>query len=309
MVLLPYIEQTQVAAVVQNLVEHCCSGLIRANKHLIADLSVNKYALLSAEDGGLFDLYQLPVRIGKVLGWAATAMLLAPTVEQYTQAKDHFSKLLILILDHYRGSIVAISDAQAPSWALALSSAATIGLQEEAEQLAGHIFYSLLECRGKLARWNISSEQVLSYLIARASNDVSQSAELVECPIETLAVLLRTANVLGLEEVFDQDLWKLDGLSFTAYLPSSYLNFGDSIMKGGQNLFWSIGHDVFRTSDFIASWPFLTNAPKDRLVAAVAIGASLLLQDRVPWFLFEENYLTDWSTEINSQNALLNQPY
>jgi hypothetical protein len=100
-------------------------------------------------------------------------------------------------------------------------------------------------------------------------------------------VLLKAAVQLGLGEVFDESFWKIDGLSFSAYLPADYVQFGDRLMEGGENLVWSIGYDVFKTADFVASWPALKTSPQTPLVASLAIAASLLYPDRQAWFLLE----------------------
>lgn len=283
--LLPYVESETVAASAQRLVNQSCFALLKANASLIEDLSGDRYALLSDQGVGLGDLYQLPLRIAKVLGWAAAATVICQDDADRGEADVQFATLLRLILDHYCGSIVALSDAQAPFWCVTLARARKLGLLDDGEQLAGLIFRSLVECGGKLARCDLPPERALDYLLARHNDDYSDCPDLVERPVETLTVLLKAAALFGLEEIFDESLWKIDGIDFLAYMPDSYLHFCAPTMEGGQNLFWSIGHDVFRTSDFAATWPHSAPNPQSTLVATLAVLASLLYPDRQPWFL------------------------
>lgn len=285
-VLLPYVE-SEAAASARRLLNQTCSALLKANASLIADLSADRYALLSDRGGGLGDLYQLPLRVAKVLGWAAAATLICQEDSDRAEAETQFGTLLSLVLELYGGSVVALSDAQAPFWCVALSRAAKLGFLEAGEQLAGFVFHSLVQCAGNLARWDLPPESALDYLLARRNNDYSACTDLVERPLETLTVLLRASRLFGLDETFDQSLWKIDGLHFSAYIPSDYLRFNSMQMEGGQNLVWSIGHDVFKIGDLSASWPPAMSNPKSPLVAALAVVASLLYPDRQPWFLFE----------------------
>lgn len=287
--LLPHVhmEPQTVTSSAWRLLELCSTELISANALLLEDCTENEYALLSRRGGGLTDLYQLPIRIAKILGWAAASIAICQDIGKRNQAEKQFSDLLKFVLERYSGSVVALCDSQAPYWALALSYAAKLGLEEESEQLAGLIFFSLIECKGKLAKFDIAPDRVLEYLLARGNGDFSNCLELVERPIESLTVLLRAGMTLGLHDTFDYSLWKLDGLPFGAYLPSAYNQFSDPIMRGGQSLVWNIGQDVFRTGDFRASWPPSTPYPETPLIAALAVIASLILPDRVAWFTLE----------------------
>jgi hypothetical protein len=124
----------------------------------------------------------------------------------------------------------------------------------------------------------------LDYLRARNAKDFSSCLDLVERPIETLTVLLGIGRVLNLQEVFDDSLWKLDGVSFSAYVPDDYRQYGLPLMEAGENLIWTVGHDVFRCSDHAANWGSVPEPPND-LISDLAVVSCLLREDRVPWFL------------------------
>jgi hypothetical protein len=285
--LLPSVQQLVVANTAQRLLDHACSTLIDAITALTRDLDSNKYALISDRRVLFSELHELPLRLTKVLGWASAATFLCRDDSQRKEAEVLFARVVSLVLEHYSGSIISFSDAQAPGWCVALSACARMGLREEGEQFSGMLFNSLVHCGGRLAASSVPRNRALEYLLARRGGDYSHCQELVARPIELLTSLFKAAELFGLESIFDESLWKIDGLAFSAYLPANYVNYGDSLMKGGRNLVWTIGHDIFKTKDFTASWPTNVSAPQSRLIASLALAASLLYNDRQAWFLFE----------------------
>lgn len=285
--LLSSTEHPNVADTAQRLLDHTCIAIVDATSAMVEDLETDKYALLSDRGGVLSELHELPLRLTKVLGWTAAATLMCRDDKQRTQAEALFARVSSLVLGYYSGSVVSLSDAQASGWCIALWTCARLGLRDEGEQFAGLLFNSLIQCEGRLARGDISRDRALEYLLARRGNDYSNSLDLVARPIDMLTVLLRAAGLFGLEAVFDESLWKIDGVAFSAYRPTSYMSYGTSLMEGGENLVWSIGFDVFKTAEFIASWPAAKTVPQSPLVASLALAASLLYPDRQPWYLFD----------------------
>lgn len=286
--LLASIEHPSVADAARRLLEYTCVALVDAMSTLIEDLEADKYALLSDRSGILSELFELPLRLTRVLGWAAAATLMCSDEKQRSLSETLFERVVSFVLNHYSGSLTSLSDVQASGMCVALSTCARLGLSDEGEQLAGLMFYSLVQCKGRLARGDLSRESALEYLLARRENDFSNRLDLVARPIELLTVLLKVGGLFGLEAVFDESLWKLDGVAFSAYRPTSYMNYGAPLMEGGENLVWKIGFDVFRTAEFGASWPVVKAAPETSLLATLAVAASLLYPDRQAWFLFEQ---------------------
>jgi hypothetical protein len=285
--LLPALEHQLVADTAERLLDNVALSLVSATAALVKDLDSDKYALLSDRSGVLSELHELPIRVTKVLGWSAAATAISPNSTLRAEAEALYGRLTRLILAHYSGSVTSFSDAQAAGFCVALSTCTKLGLRDEGEQLAGLLFNSLIQCEGKVARGDLPRDRALDYLVARRQNDYSDLMDLVARPVDLLTVLLKAAVHLDLEDVFDESLWKIDGLAFSAYMPSDYVKFGDRLMEGGENLVWLIGYDVFKTADFVASWPAPKTSPQTPLVASLAIAASLLYPDRQAWFLLE----------------------
>lgn len=285
--LLPFVASPAVEASAKRLLSVASIELNKAVSGLISDLTTERFALLSATGGGLPDLYYLPLRVSKALGWAAAAPLLCQSDADKLQAESQFAAILELLLEHYPSAVVALNDAQAPFWCVALARAAAAGLMDEGEQLAGLVFHSLTQCEGRLARWDLAPENAFEYTLARAHNDFSEAQDFIERPIETLTVLLRASRLYGLGHVFDEALWRLDGVSFSAFIPPDFSQYNAPMMTTGESLVWSVGHEVCRVEEFAATWPSSVPLPLSPVVAALAVISSLLLPDRQPWFLLE----------------------
>ncbi|AKA25368.1 caspase family protein [Pseudomonas chlororaphis] len=283
--LLPSLGAPIVDAGAELLTYKLADELLIVNESVLSSLEENKYCLLPREGGGFVELYQLPLRLSKILGWAGAAFLCAPESHQ-TKAGQQFTDILNKILELYSGSVVALSDAQASHWEVSLAVAKALDLNEQAEQLVGLLFNSVISCEGKLARYDISPDKALSYLLSREYGNFKNNYDLVEKPIETLSVLLRAAKVFELEDILDEDLWQIDGLSFSCYRPASYIYYSSMVMEGGTNEAWQIGFDVFRVEDFIKSWT-LSYEVSGSIAYKLSVIGSLLLEDRVPWFCFD----------------------
>jgi hypothetical protein len=283
--LLPHVEDPAAHAVAERLLSEVTKALLNASARLTLSLSTDRYALLSSRVGGLADLYFLPIRISQVLGWAAAGPYVAQTENQRQQAIDQMGVLLPLILELYGSSVVALNDSQASAWCICLAQASELGLLDEGERLAGLLFYSLTTSGGRIARGDLPAEEALAFLLAKMAGDYSGVASLIERPVETLTVVLKAAQLFDLEEVFDDALWRLDGVNFSAYIAADLAYFNDEIMRGGENVVWAIGHDVFRTADLLATWPSAMPAPTTAVTKALSVLAALTLPDRQPWFL------------------------
>jgi len=208
--LLRYARQDPVARYTITLQRTIGEAINMAAANLDERLSQDRYALLSRRGGGLSDLFYLPERIAKVLGWAGFAgLLLLTDLAERERANQLFTKLLCFVLEHYNSSIVVMSDAQAPCWAIALARAAEVSPPDAGEQLAGVLYSSLTDCGGKVADIDIPPDKVLNYLLRRHSGQLDAEPALVARPSLTVTVLLRAAGLFGLEEIFDDDLWRM----------------------------------------------------------------------------------------------------
>ncbi len=284
--LLPYSSIDQIARQAEALCEQIGDAVLAAGAALVSALDADRYALLSKRHSGVADLFLLPLRIANVLGWTGAATgLFPPGDPREGEAMALFAKLLDRVIEHYSTSVVAVGDGQAAPFAVALAQAAHLGLTEQADALAGLLFVDLIKHRAHVARDDILPEAIFDFLQGRASGDYTTVQEWVSRPDAMTGVVLLAGARLGLHEVFDPDLWRLDEHIFTTYVPEDYGRFGDQLITGGRNLNWTIGGSFFDIAelDGLAS-PRLTS-PSNPLTMAAAVLAALTYPDRVPWFL------------------------
>lgn len=282
--LLPFSNEEPIQEVAIDLSRLLIQELIAAGKQLVADLKADKYALLGGS-GGPADLFFLPIRISSVLGWmGAVRLAVNPSDEICAEVDLIIDELLEAIEGTYANSILAICDSQAASWCCLFGALLLMERQETAERLAGRVFHSIVQYGGKLARFDISSEKVLTFLLAREQKSYEKIVDLIERPIETLTVLLLLADRLNLKDVWDPSLWRLDGLALSAFLPKSYKEYSQSRIDDGRNLVWTVGFDVFTAQDFLKAWPNDSPVPENEITKLLSVFAALLFSDRVPWF-------------------------
>jgi hypothetical protein len=280
--LLPFCDEH---AVIRNLSAQCIeiAELVElAIGDVVDAVDAYRYALVT---GGLGDLYHLPIRLSKLIGWAGFAVHTSRVLGRDTDpAAGRLASLLDRIFDTYSLSLVAMSDCQAPYFMSAMTACAAAGMTDAAERVLGHMFASTVACAGRVARCDLDGSKTLAYLVARGNQPKQLTAEMAAQPTELVLALLRLSSVFDLAEEFDASLSDLDHLPLNAYLADDYRQFGQDHIMGGTNAVFVIGHDFWTIAGLEAAWPSLP-APDQPAVAMTALLASLLLPDRSPWFL------------------------
>ncbi|MDO9486897.1 MAG: caspase family protein [Sphingomonadaceae bacterium] len=276
------------------------AGDVKVNAHLVtacaeiaalveqavqeAITAVDAYPF-SLVNGGLGDLYYLPIRITKLLGWAGFAVHAKRAAGQdIGTAGSCLADLCARIFETYSLSLVAMSDAQSPYLLTALTAASLAGFDEQGERLIGHLFSSSVDCGGRVARADIDPSKVLGFLVARTGPIADPSIDLIAQPTELVLVLLRASRLFDLAGEVDTALEALDHLALNAYLPDDFRDFGANHVEGGTNAVFHIGHDIWSVADIEAAWPNHP-APGDPGTAMTALLTCLLFPDRSPWFL------------------------
>ena len=244
--------------------------------------------LFLSSNGGFGELFSLPVRLSKVIGWCGASYHLDKLLGQDDSfPRQEFSSLLTSIVNDYPLSISLMSDTQAPYIALGISAASELGLKAQAEEVLSLLFNSALQVKGMIASPHIEPDKILQYLTCRLLEDFSQGLSTVARPSEAITVLLRCGSLLKMDEVFDDALEELDHLNINAYIADNYFGFAKERIEGGENASFAIGHGVWKLADLEAAWPPAeqTRAPSNLVAQGSAMVASLIFPDRVPWFI------------------------
>jgi hypothetical protein len=288
--MLPFSDHPSVCKVLESKCIEIASLVDRAIADVNNSVAIYQYSLVS---GGLDDLYYLPIRLTKLMGWAGfavhTRLYMSLAAEP---AANNLSCLLECIFKTYSLSLVAMSDCQAPYIMSALTACAKVGLHNSGEQVLGHMFSSSIECSGRIARCNLDASKVLTYLVARASHSAEQAPDLVSQPTELVLTLLRLSRLFDLADEFDSSLASLDHLQLVACLAGDYRQFGDDHIAEVINAVFSVGHDFWSIAELEAAWP-LFPSPDQPGSAMTALLASLIFPDRSPWFLLPVSTLIE----------------
>jgi hypothetical protein len=281
---LPYLDREDLTPTLQALLRSLSERLGEAFLMLHRELDANRYAILGRN--GPVDLFYLPLRLTKLLGWAGFRDLLNSAGLASDGAEPVTPRLLRKFAEDYQLSLRSMSDAQAPYITIALAACVQVGAIEPAESLASLLFHDLTSCSGRVADPHLDGEGVFRYLVQRASGQWLDQTDHVAQPTELALQLLRFAPLLGLRDAFDEAMHLLDHVWLGAFIPHDFRDYGRQVIKEGRNLNFKIGHDVWKISDIEKVWPDDTDrAPTDECTGMLVILAALLFPDRTPQFL------------------------
>lgn len=246
-------------------------------------LDDDEYALLG--DTGIGELFQLPLRISKVLGWLGWALFVqkfnGDAVDQ-TVAKTLIEK----VLDKYPGSLRSMSEAQAPYIYAIGAALAGSPLHEHLEELLGHLFSDACDSRGAVCASDIRPEDILEFLLARSQAE-DPRLDLLARPSTLVYVLLVLAAKLKLDDAFDSGLIDLDHVWTNAFTPKSYMDYSLERIAEGNNATFEIGHGIWTVDDVRKNLTIDTLKPETKGIALLSSACSLLFPDRVAWHMLQ----------------------
>lgn len=245
---------------------------------------------------GIPDLFYLPQRISRILGWAGAAVHLARELGiSDAPLRQALEQLSVFLMEHYASVCAGMSEDEAPYWASFLTAIKTDDLNGFGELVVSTLISALVEHEGRLARPLLPAKDVCAYLKARADKDSAALKPFCNSPSETLALVFLISERHSLEEELDYNLVSLDHVHLNIFIPQSYLEFSQPFVPNGINHVFQIGHKVWTVADVAERWqtaciPQMENDTSLRH-AATRIGAlcaSLIFPDRVPWFLLSD---------------------
>jgi hypothetical protein len=245
---------------------------------------------------GIPDLFYLPQRISRILGWAGAAVHLARELDisdaPLREALEHLSAFL---MEHYASVCAGMSEDEAPYWAVFLTAIKTDELNGLGELVVSTLINALVEHEGRLARPLLPAKDVCAYLKARGDKDSAALKPFCNSPSETLALVFLISERHSLEEELDYNLASLDHAHLNIFIPQSYLEFSQPFVPNGINHVFQIGQKVWTVEDVDERWktaciPQMENDTSLRHPASRigALCASLIFPDRVPWFLLSD---------------------
>ena len=205
-------------------------------------LSVEKYHLVGP--GALPDLYYLPKRLSILLGWIGYLLLVASRKSLAENGVETLRRVSNTILTAYGNSIVAVSDEQAPPLLLFLSQCKVHGWVSEAEEVIGRLYLDFNTHYGRILIEDPSPSEIVEFLLLRQDNQPDSEVEFFQNPTELFSVILVCAAMFDLDDAIDTSLIQLDHSSFCFYIPSTYGDFCQSTLEGGQSVIFQLGHGL-----------------------------------------------------------------
>lgn len=257
----------------------------------IADDLSKDYRALSQH--GIPDLFYLPQRISRILGWAGASLHIAGELGRDDRKIRHsLQQISGYVVEHYAAVCAGMSEEEAPYWAALLTAVGDGDIQGLGELVLSTLFNALVEYGGGLARPRLEAGDIYGYLKARAKKDLDELQAFSASPSEILGLVMLASGKFSLSEELDRDLESLDHAYVTLFIPDCYLEFGQPYIENGISHVFQIGQKVWTMDDLLQRWneaclPQLLgdeslNHPEVRIGA---LCSSLVMPDRVPWYL------------------------
>jgi hypothetical protein len=282
-----------VTNVMNSISNRLLKSIYSATDHVLNSIEENRFSLLS-ERSVLADLYYLPIRILKILGWIGAGQYFATLLrDESSEIIQINQKLVRTILKEYTNAIVAVSDEQTCNSIIFLCMAESMGLLDEAEQLFGLLCHTFCNYDGVISHSQLSGSDAYRFIKGRANADKSAYEDLISSPTEFLSALILLSNKLSLADIVDDVIEQFDHASANLFIPDSYSSFADERIDNGVNYTFIIGHDIWCVKDFMGLWATIRGkldgdpslkSPSTRIAA---VCSALIQPDRTPWFIYE----------------------
>lgn len=277
--------------ITRDLIVRTIESVDKANITLLNQLKDDKYVLLS-ESTGLSDLYFLPLRLLRVLGWIGGAVHAANFMKMpELLSKDIAKEIVQFIIREYSQSIVAISDEQTPYYVALATACDIMDCKKDVEIISGLLFYSFVESKGRVAASQLTGADALEFLEAKISGDLSAVGDKLARPTTLLSALILVCGSMDMSDVVDPSMKKFDHADINIFVPSTYADFDEEIIEAGMNYSYRIGQSVWNVNDLVKEWNIirkqieLDSALNCSSVRSAALFSSLLRPNREAWFL------------------------
>jgi hypothetical protein len=290
--LLPFTELDEKRALIRSFLRERSFYNHQGMAALKQSLENNRFALLNMARAQS-DFYFLPVRLSKTIGWLASEVVIDHILGNVDEAKNEsIHQLLDLVVNTYRGSLVAMSDQQAPYTYVFATACKLCGWDDLAKLVLKATFESFVSVKGAIARVNIQASNAFDYTIGRSFGEPDLDSNLIARPSQLLAALMLSGVTHELAEDWDRLLISLDHKSTNIFLPDNYLDFGAEVIYEGVNYTFTIGHDVWTLGDLVTLFDKNCRSSiqdnesiRSAEVKALGVCAACLFPDRIPIFL------------------------
>jgi hypothetical protein len=236
---------------------------------------------------GLGELFFLPIRILKLLGWLGFSLIALDALNP--GQLDTAKRITRALLDDYPLSISAMSDEQAAHLVSAVAGLTKHGLIDECADLLGLLFHSAFANGDHIATPSIPADKIVEFLEARHSKTTA-SRKLLAHPSQLIFAMLLAADRLGLHDEIDAGMLDLDHVVINAFVPDTYSDYALERIEDGFNATFNIGHGVWTVEDVANTWDKTKRpSPESDEIALLSTLCSLIFSDRVAWHLLDRS--------------------
>jgi len=240
------------------------------------------------------DLYYLPLRISRLLGWVGLDILgrrLLGADEPFPSSGRDLIEILLL---RYGQSLSAVSDAQGAPLYILLLACALNGWDDIAKEVLTTIYASFCERKGNTTRWDVPVEQAVRYVLSLTESALTPKDWRPANPSHLLPVLLAWGDHFGLTA--NWDLRALDRLSMNFFIPKDPRDFSMKVMEHGMNRVYQIGFGIWKIEAFLKEYRQALSVVKSdgafNLLPTTkfqCLLSSFLFPDRIAYFLDAES--------------------
>lgn len=256
-------------------------GSIKQDEHFL----LSQYAIAG-------DLFYLPLRITRLLGWLGLDAIGRRLLGGSTVPSPIVRDLSEHLISQYGQSLTAVSDAQAAPLYIFLLACRLCGWDDLAKDALTAIYVSFCDRKGNMTRCDVPVGQAVRYVLSLTESLLTPRDWRPASPSHLLPVLLIWGETFGLTA--DWDLRALDRLSMNFFIPQDPRDFSKTVVEDGLNHVHQIGFGLWRIEEFIQHYN--AAARKTHTAEAFKISpatqiqcllSSFLFPDRIPYFVGE----------------------
>lgn len=262
---------------------------------LATDMEADPLFLLHGA-GGYSEFFLLPQRVTLIASWALSAVRIHEVVGLAPEpAERSMRKILACLSRDYAGSFELMSEKQAPCIIVISALCGRYAEGDWAKNHIGCLYNSYFNRSGKVAKNDLPSKDAFSFLRHRLSDEDANFEKYCDRPSEAFFTLLAHYWISEELDIIRFDLSEFDETVVGTFVPESYQDFSGEIIPKGNNLYFRFGFEIFTIAELAAFFeqhlkPQVDHACQDtnQLQSCVALVASLVFPDRVPWHIVEQ---------------------
>lgn len=248
---LPLLRNEDVIPLYHELINRLSSKLCEVFNSLSDDLNVNKNVLIS-DRSLISDLFYLPVRLSKILGWLGLSYKIQKTITCSKNLSDEkYCNILDSLMNIYSGSLVCVSDIQGPFIHMYTN---LFQLDSKFARPLVNYFKDIVKTKAYIASNSLSPSEVLSYLLLRSKNDFQSERNLIARPSELISVIFYGLSLAGFDEEVNSMFQSLDHVPLNMFITNDIDFYCNETIESGVNISMEVGSEtgfgIFKLDDF-----------------------------------------------------------